>query len=49
VVSTRAVGRAISASQLVVYDGGHELFSSRRREAYVEDVLAAVEGGASAL
>ncbi|WP_435363025.1 alpha/beta fold hydrolase [Haloarchaeobius sp. DYHT-AS-18] len=49
VVSTRAIGDAVPESQVVLYDGGHELFSSERREAYVDDVLAAVDGGLAAV
>ncbi|WP_256298298.1 lysophospholipase [Haloarchaeobius salinus] len=45
VVSVRAVGDAADADQIRPYEGGHELFSSRRRDEYVEDVLAAVDDG----
>ena len=49
VVSVRAIGEAADADQVRVYEGGHELFSSRRRDEYVEDVLAAVDGGLDAV
>jgi pimeloyl-ACP methyl ester carboxylesterase len=49
IVSTRAIGKAVPAERTVLYDGGHELFSSRSREDHVDTLLAAVDGGASAL
>ncbi|WP_267642311.1 alpha/beta fold hydrolase [Haloarchaeobius amylolyticus] len=49
VVSTRAIGEAVPEEQVVLYDGGHELFSSERRDAYVEELLAAVDGGLAAV
>jgi pimeloyl-ACP methyl ester carboxylesterase len=49
VVSVRAIGEAADADQVRVYEGGHELFSSRRRDEYVEDVLAAVDRGLDAV
>ncbi|WP_440990739.1 alpha/beta fold hydrolase [Haloarchaeobius baliensis] len=45
IVSVRTIGEAVDARQVRLYDGGHELFSSRRRDEYVDDVLAAVDGG----
>lgn len=49
VVSVRAIGEAVDADQVRVYEGGHELFSSRRRGEYVDEVLAAVDGGMAAV
>ncbi|WP_439025406.1 alpha/beta fold hydrolase [Haloarchaeobius sp. DT45] len=49
IVSTRAIGEAVPEEQVVLYDGGHELFSSERRDAYVDEVLAAVDGGLAAV
>ncbi|MFC4405441.1 alpha/beta fold hydrolase [Haloarchaeobius iranensis] len=49
VVSVRAIGEAADADQVRVYEGGHELFSSRRRDEYVEQLLAAVDGGLDAV
>ncbi|WP_257299586.1 alpha/beta hydrolase [Haloarchaeobius sp. FL176] len=49
VVSVRAIGEAVDADQVRVYEGGHELFSSRRRDEYVEQLLAAVDGGLDAV
>ncbi|WP_435334999.1 alpha/beta fold hydrolase [Haloarchaeobius sp. TZWWS8] len=48
VVSTRAIGAAVDPRQVILYDGGHELFSSRRRAEYADSLLAAVDGGAGA-
>ena len=49
VVSVRAIGEAVPAERIVVYDGGHELFASRSRENHLDSLLAAVDEGASAL
>lgn len=49
VVSMQAIGEAVPAERTVVYDGGHELFASSRREAYVDTLCAVVDRGASAL
>lgn len=49
VVSTRAIGDRMPSDRLAVYDGGHELFSSRCRDDRLDDVLATVEAGPSAL
>ncbi|MDS0292705.1 alpha/beta fold hydrolase [Halogeometricum luteum] len=49
VVSVRAVGDRTPAANLRPYDGGHEFFASPGREAVVEDVLAALDGGAEAI
>jgi hypothetical protein len=45
IVSVRAIADAVSFDQLVFYEGEHELFSSRNREAYRETLLEAVEDG----
>jgi len=49
VVSTRAIGDRVPAERVRVYDGGHELFSSRSREDHVGTVLGALESGPDAL
>ena len=49
VVSVRAIGETVPAGRIVVYDGGHELFASYSREDHLDSLLAAVDGGASAL
>jgi len=49
VVSVRAIGETADADQVRVYEGGHELFSSRRRDEYVGGVLAAADGGLDAV
>ena len=49
IVGTRAIGDAVSAEQIFLYDGGHELFSSSDRDQYVEPLLAAVDDGADAI
>lgn len=49
VVGVRAIVEAVSFDQLVFYDGGHELFSSQRREDYADTILTAVEDGLDAL
>lgn len=49
IVSINAIGKAASSSQLVIYDGGHELFSSHCREEYAEQLREAVKGGLKAL
>ena len=49
VVSLRAIGERVPADHVVLYDGGHELFSSPAREVYVETLLAALEDGAAAV
>ena len=49
VVSLRAIGDRVSSERLVVYDGGHELFSSRSREAHLDTLLAVCEAGPDAL
>jgi predicted alpha/beta hydrolase family esterase len=49
VVSTRAIGQRVPAARTVLYDGGHELFSSRSREDHLPTVLAALSDGTAAL
>ncbi|ELY52571.1 alpha/beta fold hydrolase [Natronolimnohabitans innermongolicus] len=45
-VSMRAIGRRVPAEHVVLYDGGHELFSSASRERHVETLLATLADGA---
>lgn len=45
IVSVDAIGEVASADQIILYDGGHELFSSACRDEYLDDLLAAVEDG----
>ncbi|AFZ73668.1 alpha/beta hydrolase [Natronobacterium gregoryi] len=49
VVDHTAIGRRVPAKHVVLYDGGHELFSSRLRDRYVDVVLEALEDGARAV
>jgi len=49
VVSTRAIGDRLDSDQIRLYDGGHELFSSRSREAQLDTLLAAIVDGPPAL
>ncbi|MFC4543192.1 alpha/beta fold hydrolase [Halosolutus amylolyticus] len=49
VVSLRPIGERVPARHVVLYDGGHELFSSRSRETHVETLLAALAEGAAAV
>lgn len=49
VVSTRAIGRRVPAERTRLYDGGHELFSSRSREDHLGTLLAALSEGPAAL
>jgi hypothetical protein len=49
IVSTRAIGARVNADSVVLYEGGHELFSSVSRERHVDTVLAAMEDGTAAL
>lgn len=49
VVGVRAIGEAVPPSQIVLYRGGHELFSSESRADHVETLLDAVENGVDAL
>lgn len=49
IVGVRAIGRAVPADRVVLYDGGHELFSSHSREEHIETLLAVLRDGAAAL
>jgi predicted alpha/beta hydrolase family esterase len=49
VVSTRAIGDRLGSDQIRLYDGGHELFSSRSRDEHLDTLLAALENGVDAL
>ncbi|WP_049921466.1 alpha/beta fold hydrolase [Halopiger djelfimassiliensis] len=48
-IDLRPIGERVPAEHVVLYDGGHELFSSTSRERYVETLLAALEDGAEAV
>lgn len=39
IVSLQAIGRAVSAAQIRLYDGGHQLFSARGRETAIDEVI----------
>ncbi|MFC3957897.1 alpha/beta fold hydrolase [Halovivax cerinus] len=49
VVDLGAIGERVPSDRIVLYDGGHELFSSDARERYVDPLLTALEGGADAV
>jgi hypothetical protein len=49
VVSLRAIGARVNADNVVLYEGGHELFSSTGRERHLDTVLGALESGPAAL
>ncbi|NUB93092.1 alpha/beta hydrolase [Haloterrigena sp. SYSU A558-1] len=49
VISLRPIGERVPAEHVVLYDGGHELFSSASRDRHVETLLAALEDGAAAV
>lgn len=49
VVSTRAIGERVPSARTVLYDGGHELFSSRSRETHLDTLLGALEAGPATL
>jgi hypothetical protein len=44
VVSVRAIGEHVSADQVELSDGGHELFASSGRETHAERLVAALDG-----
>ncbi|RQG87050.1 alpha/beta hydrolase [Natrarchaeobius halalkaliphilus] len=44
----RPIGERVPSEHVVLYDGGHELFSSARRDWYVDLVLDALENGSDA-
>ncbi|THE64104.1 alpha/beta hydrolase [Salinadaptatus halalkaliphilus] len=45
-IDLSAIGERVPAEHVVLYDGGHELFSSATRERYVDLLLEALENGA---
>lgn len=49
IVSLSAIGAGVPADRTVLYDGGHELFSSRSRDDHLDTLLAVIEDGAGAL
>lgn len=49
VVSLRPIGERVPAEHVVLYNGGHELFSSAARDHYVDRLLAALENGSAAV
>ena len=49
IVSIRAIGDSVPPERTVLYEGGHELFSSANRTDYTESLLAAVDDGVFAL
>ncbi len=49
IVSTRAIGQQLPSERIVLYDGGHELFSSRSREDHLDTLLAVLEDGPDGL
>lgn len=40
IVSLRAVGAAVAADQIRLYDGGHQLFAARGRQEAIDEVVA---------
>ncbi|GAB3028520.1 alpha/beta fold hydrolase [Natronobiforma cellulositropha] len=48
-IDHRPIGERVPPEHVVLYDGGHELFSSRVRDEYVDAILATLEEGASAV
>ncbi|SER08810.1 alpha/beta fold hydrolase [Natrinema salaciae] len=49
VVNLRPIGERVPAEHVVLYNGGHELFSSAGRDRYVDLLLTALEEGSSAV
>ncbi|WP_121741324.1 alpha/beta fold hydrolase [Natronorubrum halophilum] len=49
VVSLRPIGERVPAEHVVLYDGGHELFSSASRDRHIDTLLTALEDGAEAV
>ncbi|MFP8889471.1 alpha/beta fold hydrolase [Natrialbaceae archaeon A-CW2] len=49
IIDLRPIGERVPAEHIVLYDGGHELFSSSVRDRYVDLLLAALENGADAI
>ena len=48
-VDHRSIGERVPAEHVVLYDGGHELFSSDGRDQHVDAIRASLEDGASAV
>lgn len=49
IVSVQAIGEGVPADRTILYDGGHELFSSPSRDNHVGTLLTVVDRGADAL
>ncbi|AGB16966.1 hypothetical protein Halru_2381 [Halovivax ruber XH-70] len=49
IVDLAAIGERVPPERVVLYDGGHELFSSDARDQYVDPLLSALDGGADAV
>ncbi|WP_247729474.1 alpha/beta fold hydrolase [Halovivax limisalsi] len=49
VVDLAAIGERVPPEHVVLYDGGHELFSSESRDRYVDPLLSALTDGADAV
>ncbi|WP_408957466.1 alpha/beta fold hydrolase [Natrinema sp. 74] len=49
VVDLQPIGERVPAEHVVLYDGGHELFSSAPRDRYVDLLLSALEEGSDAV
>lgn len=49
VVSPKGIGARVNANNVVLYEGGHELFASTSREQHLPTILAALEEGDAAL
>lgn len=49
IVSLSAIGAGVPADRTVLYDGGHELFSSPSRDEHLDTLLAVIADGAAAL
>jgi hypothetical protein len=49
IVSTRAIGENLPSARIVLYDGGHELFSSASRENHLDTLRAVLEDGPDGL
>ncbi len=46
-IDVRPIGERVPARHVVLYDGGHELFSSQSRAAHTETILDVLEHGAT--
>ncbi|AHG00044.1 hypothetical protein HALLA_15805 [Halostagnicola larsenii XH-48] len=49
VISLRPIGERVPAEHVVLYGGGHELFSSQSRERYIDTLIAALKDGAESV